>query len=642
MAGIKIPFLADVSGFVRSTDKMSAALDDVSDDLAKLGRDDSAEGLERDLKGAGKAADKLGDEAKKAGRDTERALDAAGDEAKSMERKVKDAFQGIDRDSKKVSQSMPKDMEKASRETGESIKTIGDEARSNLSETVSSFRGDAEDLGQIVQDIAGGVVADLGPAGMIAGTAMAAGIGIAIAQLQAGAEANDEMRDKAIAMAGAIVEAGGKIEDVDIGAIISEWGRQTIDDNWVTFWTNEASTKFQETAKWAREAGVDIKAALKAGGGSAQDSERFIKATERAWAELNQRVDEANALQGKGTAEQNAASAAAIKQRDALQQLRKQAQDNIDTSKNAVEIAGLESAALEGTEEAAQRAADAIKEKADATKESAGAAMDLTTAENEYVTTLAQMTKDIAANGKSMDINTEAGRANRESLVDLAQSAISVRDAQIKAGTATETVTSTVQKAREAFIQQAEAAGLSESAAGKLADTYGLIPKDVKTLVKAEGTEEAKAKIDSIPEEKDAKVKTTEEGSDAAQAKVDAVHGKDVKVTTGEQGTAGQTQAAIDAIQGKDVRVGVTEQGTARMTQVTIDRINGHDVRVGATEQGTARQTQETIDRIHGKDVDIRVNVANYWEIQRTLDILTAPRSVSVTVNEVPGRRVDH
>jgi hypothetical protein len=68
----------------------------------------------------------------------------------------------------------------------------------------------------------------------------------------------------------------------------------------------------------------------------------------------------------------------------------------------------------------------------------------------------------------------------------------------IREGAATEAVTAKTQAGRDAFIRQAEAAGYTNEEARKLADRYGLIPKNVDTKVKAHNVQETKNELGGL------------------------------------------------------------------------------------------------------------------------------------------------
>jgi hypothetical protein len=350
------------------------------------------------------------------------------------------------------------------------------------------------------QETAANAFAGFGPAGAAAGLAVAAGIGIAVTQMQAGAEAANEMKTQAIDLAGQIVEAGGRIEDVDLGGIISAWGRTAIEDNWITPWANEASTKFQETAKDAKTAGVDIADAVKGSAGTAEDSQRLLDGTAQAWQDLSAKIAEGTTYGQAGEEQLDASAQAAKTQRDALSDLRGQAEANLKTTGDAIEIAKIETGVTGDGTAAIEAKVKALEDEARAKSDAAGSAMDAVTAEIAYNDSMAQGAKDIAANGEGLDLNTAKGKANQQTLVDMAGSANELRDAQIAAGDSTASITAKQESARAKFIEAATAAGYGAGEAQKLADRYGLVPKDVPTYVKAYNVEETKRSLEGLAE----------------------------------------------------------------------------------------------------------------------------------------------
>ena len=598
---MKIEIVSDVSKVVADTAKLADNYDDVSDKLKDLAQDGEKAGqkIEKAFK------DGIGDK-------LEKSLKDAGDDAKTLERKAGSAFDSISDNARKAGRDVGKSQKEGFREAGEGLGDFKEEANSTAKESAASFDGSAESIMDSFQEIAANAFAGFGPAGAAAGLAVAVGMGIAISAMQDTAEKATAMKQRAVDMIDAIKDAGGDLADMDLADKIISWGREVIDDNWITFWADESSTNFQEVAKHAKTMGINVSDAIHAASGSAEDSRKFLEATAKTYQDLNKEIERGTSANEDGILVLDDSAAAAKRKRDALDQLRGKAEENIKVTGDAVDIYNIETDALKGTEEAANRAADAVKEKADASADAASAAMDLTSAENEYAEKLPQLTEDIAKNGKNLDINTAAGRANRESLVDLANTQTSLRDAAIGAGEGVEQVTARVQVSRDAFIKAAEAAGYGTDAAAALADSYGLIPGNVETQVKANGTEEAKAKIEGIPEAKDTTVTTTEAGATDAAAKIDGIPTeKQATVTTTETG-ADATTAKIQAIAGKDVKIDVDDEYTVQAVQ---ERING----------------------IQGKDVGIKLYVSNAFEFSAEVGRLTAPRTQIVNLSTREG-----
>ncbi len=100
--------------------------------------------------------------------------------------------------------------------------------------------------------------------------------------------------------------------------------------------------------------------------------------------------------------------------------------------------------------------------------------------------------------GNKLDIDTQKGRDNAQALDTVASSAIASAAAYVKNGGSAEGAASKVADGRAAFVKSAEAMGLSKSAADRLANSLGLIPKNVYTTVKVSGADAAAAQIASI------------------------------------------------------------------------------------------------------------------------------------------------
>ena len=82
-------------------------------------------------------------------------------------------------------------------------------------------------------------------------------------------------------------------------------------------------------------------------------------------------------------------------------------------------------------------------------------------------------------NGKTLDRNTEKGRANEAALDAIADKTLSVVTAQEANGRSAGDLAATMEAGRESFIKQATAMGMGEKAANRLADEMNLIPESV-------------------------------------------------------------------------------------------------------------------------------------------------------------------
>lgn len=475
---INVDLVADASAAIRESGKLGDALEEVADQLEDLG--DGGKTID----------DKVGDAFRGMS-------DDAKDAARTVDDKVGSALRSVADDAKAAGKTIGKDVKDGADKAGDGLGELKDEAAGTAREAAASF-GSIEDAAGALQEVAANALVGFGPAGMVAGLAAAAGIGLAMTAMQDAATTATEAKQKAVDMVDAIAEAGGNLADVDLADRIKSWGREVLDDNWMTFWADESSTKFQETAKDAEAFGVKATDAIRAASGSADDSRKFLEETADDWQTLNKRVEEGSRVSADGAIAFDDGAKAAQKQRDALSDLRGQAEENIKTTESAVEIYGLEADAIGDTEAATEAATEALRDRSDALNESATSAMSADQAELDYIETLAQSTKDIASNGRTMDINTEAGRANRATLLEMAGSARTLIDAQIAQGDTTANVTKRTSEARTSFINAAVSAGMTEAAAKKLADQYGLIPGNVDTHVKAHNVANTEREINNV------------------------------------------------------------------------------------------------------------------------------------------------
>ncbi len=629
---INIPIAADVSDVLGPVAKMADAYDEVKDNLKDLARagDDAGDDLAHSMKDGAKAADKLGDDAakaerkvdklgtagKSAGTDLEHGLKEGESAAKSLESKVDAAFDSVTDRARSAGKQVGDSQRAGFREASEGAETFKEEADQNAREVAASFDGSAESIADGFQGLAAEMLSGFGPAGVVAGVAVAAGIGIAISKMQSGAEEATAMKEAVAEIAGAVADAGGRIEDVDFAQIIRDWGREVQEDNWLTFWKDEATTNFEDAADAAKQAGVATKDAIRGMKGSAEDSQGFLDGTQKEWERLQKTIAEGTTVNARGGTVMSESAIKAKDQAEALGELRDAAEENRGTVENAIDVYNIESEVLgEGTE-AADAKREAIQELADATNDAADATASNIEAENGYYEAVEATNGVLAENGQNLDVNTEAGRNNRQALVDLAGAGTDYRDAAIAAGEGTEVVTAKVEASRAAFLTAAEAAGMNAGQAAALADSLGLIPADVATQVAAYGTEETKAAIDAASVDTDAAVQVTATGT-------------------------GETQAEVNSVEGTTAPVEVTTEGTDKAVQGQVTAIKGKDVKIDVDDEYTVRAVQQRIDGIRGKDVYVNVRIANEGAFRAALNGLTAERSTWVTVNERKGTAVN-
>lgn len=160
-------------------------------------------------------------------------------------------------------------------------------------------------------------------------------------------------------------------------------------------------------------------------------------------------------------------------------------------------------------------------------------------AETGYYQAVADAKSSLKENGRTLDVNTEAGLRNRDALSQMASQARAYTEQMAANKVSTPELVALVQKQRDAFIAQAIAMdGTSKNAdearkkAEALADKMGLIPSVVSMRYNTPGADAARGNIDAIlaaiaklPPEKQTAIKALVAQGDlaAAQAALDAL-----------------------------------------------------------------------------------------------------------------------
>lgn len=104
----------------------------------------------------------------------------------------------------------------------------------------------------------------------------------------------------------------------------------------------------------------------------------------------------------------------------------------------------------------------------------------------------------IQQNGTTLDIHTEKGRANRDALEELAQKSRDLMQADIDAGVPAAEALARHDARIQKLHDEATATFGANSEANTLIDTYGRVPKEVRTAYETEGYEAVKAQLDRL------------------------------------------------------------------------------------------------------------------------------------------------
>lgn len=149
--------------------------------------------------------------------------------------------------------------------------------------------------------------------------------------------------------------------------------------------------------------------------------------------------------------------------------------------------------ALDGTASSAQAAAAAQDALASEIRDAANAALATSGSLIGLESAIDAATESAQKHGATLDINTAAGRANRSALDQIASASLSVTAAQKEADASAEDMAASTARAREQFISVAQQMRMTEDAANRLADEYGLIPADVSTTFDTPGADVSQA-----------------------------------------------------------------------------------------------------------------------------------------------------
>lgn len=211
-------------------------------------------GVIEPLEDADKALEKLGrtgdrelgdleDEMSDARRDTEKFEDSIKD--------VSDALTRVGRTGRKSGDDIDDGFDKARKGADE----FKDEANSTAKEAAASFDGSAESIGDAFQEIAANAFSGFGPAGAVAGTAAAIGLGAATAGFEKVEEEQRKSEERIAQWAEKFIEAGARV--LSAATIIAE-SEDIMTD----------SERYKEAQEAADQWGVSIETAVQALAGS--------------------------------------------------------------------------------------------------------------------------------------------------------------------------------------------------------------------------------------------------------------------------------------------------------------------------------------------------------------------------------------
>jgi TP901 family phage tail tape measure protein len=158
---------------------------------------------------------------------------------------------------------------------------------------------------------------------------------------------------------------------------------------------------------------------------------------------------------------------------------------------------------------AADEAAAAMDDLNKSYLESIDVALRLSDAQIGYEAAIDDTTATIKENGKTLDIDTEKGRANMSALNDLKGASAGLIGQMIEQGDSQEDVAKKADEMADAIYDAARQAGMGKDEAKKYADALREVPDEVKTKYEAKGADAARTAagkvadaINAIPDTK--------------------------------------------------------------------------------------------------------------------------------------------
>lgn len=189
-----------------------------------------------------------------------------------------------------------------------------------------------------------------------------------------------------------------------------------------------------------------------------------------------------------------------VKAADALHLLHGPAKDLYDDLKQTEAAGDANADAIQRQADAAAEAVEPLASLSDTLEDVASSARNLYDSTTNVEDSVAKLTGSIKENGKTLDVHTEKGRANRKALSDLAGALDANYSAYVKVNGEGSKANEVAAQNRAAFIKAAQGFGIGRAAAEQLANQIGLIPAKKATEFTA-NTHDAAGRISALQEQ---------------------------------------------------------------------------------------------------------------------------------------------
>ncbi len=248
----KIDLVGDARGFLRAGRDVADQLEQVADSLDQVATES------------------------KAGADT-------------LETKFTDAYKTVRTESSKTGKAIGDDIHDGTRKAAEGVDDFKGEAKSSAKEAAASFSGEFSDVGDLIQEVLANAFEGFGPAGLAAGAAAAAGIGLLIKGLQDAADAAAATKQATIDLAGELADVKGNPAALDWAAKLRTQLSEIVDTKeWWEFWQDQPKTRLEQWSKAAKQYGLSI-------ADMARSSTGDMGALERVTRQLDEQINRLNA-----------------------------------------------------------------------------------------------------------------------------------------------------------------------------------------------------------------------------------------------------------------------------------------------------------------------------------------------------------
>lgn len=173
---------------------------------------------------------------------------------------------------------------------------------------------------------------------------------------------------------------------------------------------------------------------------------------------------------------------------------------------SATAAAATNTASLTQTASQAALTATSVDDLASAIRGFGDTSLSARDAERQFQAAIDEVSASVAANGTSLDINTEQGRANQAALDQIASSALEASAAKLELTGSESQASAAIQGGRDALINQLAQFGITGQAAEDYANELGLIPGNIPTSVTLNGVQAAESALNSLARERFARI----------------------------------------------------------------------------------------------------------------------------------------